>query len=550
MSVPEQVPAATMSPSRFVRRWWVLTALAIILGFAAYVRIRLLEMPLERDEGEYAYAGQLMLQGIPPYKLAYNMKLPGTYVAYAGVMAVFGETARGIHLGLVLVNCTTTLLLYWLGRQMFGRICGLIAAGSFALLSLSDSVLGLAAHATHFVALFAISGALLLWTHMQRERIPVLFFAGISFGLSFVMKQQGIFFPLFGATMLLWHTLQKTDRKLPPSLVRFSVYLMGVLLPFACACLALAATGVFSRFWFWTILYARQYASLTPLARGWRNFQVAMSYFSTTAPALWLIVGLGFVLLLQGEEDRRKLRFILGFLIAAFAAACPGLYFREHYFIPLLLPAAILAGVGVEQSLILIERRRWNKVWLVVPFALFAAAAADVVLHSGNLFFRLDPNAAARAIYLNNPFQEAVVIARYIREHSHPNSSIAVVGSEPEIYFYSGRHSATGYIYTYSLMEPHPYALLMQREMIAEIEASKPEYVVFVDIARSWLAKPTSNPFLLDWFEQYATSQLRTVGLVEIFVNAPSVYRWDDKAIAVSPRSTSYIKVFKRRDLF
>jgi len=33
--------------------------------------------------GEYAYAGQLILQGVPPYKEAYNMKLPGTYAAYA-----------------------------------------------------------------------------------------------------------------------------------------------------------------------------------------------------------------------------------------------------------------------------------------------------------------------------------------------------------------------------------------------------------------------------------------------------------------------------------
>jgi hypothetical protein len=38
---------------------------------------------LERDEGEYAYAGQLMLQGIPPYQLAYTMKLPGPFAAYA-----------------------------------------------------------------------------------------------------------------------------------------------------------------------------------------------------------------------------------------------------------------------------------------------------------------------------------------------------------------------------------------------------------------------------------------------------------------------------------
>jgi 4-amino-4-deoxy-L-arabinose transferase-like glycosyltransferase len=549
MSVPEQVSAA-ISPSAFVRRWGLLIGLAIILAFSVFVRIRLLEMPLERDEGEYAYAGQLMLQGIPPYKLAYNMKLPGTYVAYAGIMSAFGETTRGIHLGLILVNGGTILLIYLLSRQMFGRSCGMVAAGSFALLSLSDSVLGLAAHATHFVALFAISGAFFLWTYMQKGSIPFLFFAGISFGLSFVMKQQGVFFPIFGAAMFLWHTLRKGDPRRQAIIVRTSVYLAGLLLPFAIACLALVAAGVFSRFWFWTILYARQYASITPLARGWKNFQLAMFYFATSAPALWLIVGLGFILLLRGEEDRKKLGFIVGFFFAAFAAACPGLYFREHYFIPLLLPASILAGIGIERLFILVGQRGWKKGWLLVPVALFAIAAADMVLRSGKLFFKLKPDAAARAIYVNNPFPEAVVIARYIREHSDPRSSIAVVGSEPEIYFYSGRHSATGYIYTYPLMEPHPYAARMQQEMITEIEAAKPEYVVFVDIARSWLAKPTSNPLIIDWFEQYAASQLRTVGLVEIFVNTPSTYRWDDKAIAVTPRSASYIKVFKRRDLF
>src|SRR5438046_6526839 len=52
--------------------WWVLAVAVFSLTTA--VRIRLLGIPLERDEGEYAYAGQLLLQGIPPYKLAYSMK--------------------------------------------------------------------------------------------------------------------------------------------------------------------------------------------------------------------------------------------------------------------------------------------------------------------------------------------------------------------------------------------------------------------------------------------------------------------------------------------
>src|SRR5437016_11576238 len=78
--------------------WWIL--LAIVIAVVVFIRIRLLGIPLERDEGEYAYAGQLMLQGIPPYKLAYNMKFPGTYAAYAVIMSIFGQTIFGIHLGL------------------------------------------------------------------------------------------------------------------------------------------------------------------------------------------------------------------------------------------------------------------------------------------------------------------------------------------------------------------------------------------------------------------------------------------------------------------
>jgi hypothetical protein len=75
---PMTQPAGPPPPSsRLFKRpwtWWFMVAtLAVVAG----IRLRLLSFPLERDEGEYAYAGQLMLQGIPPYELAYNMKFPG-----------------------------------------------------------------------------------------------------------------------------------------------------------------------------------------------------------------------------------------------------------------------------------------------------------------------------------------------------------------------------------------------------------------------------------------------------------------------------------------
>ena len=96
--------------------------LVVAIIFAVVVRVRLCEFPLERDEGEFAYAGQLLLEGIPPYKLAYNMKLPGTYVAYAGLMAVFGQSTPGVHLGLLAVNLATIGFLYVLTRELFGPL--------------------------------------------------------------------------------------------------------------------------------------------------------------------------------------------------------------------------------------------------------------------------------------------------------------------------------------------------------------------------------------------------------------------------------------------
>src|SRR5690242_16142033 len=108
----------------WARRNWPWLVVGLTVFFVAAVRFRLRDMPLERDEGEYAYAGQLMLQGVPPYREAYNMKLPGTYAAYAVIMAVLGQTPSGIHLGLALVNGACILLVFLLGCRLLDDAAG------------------------------------------------------------------------------------------------------------------------------------------------------------------------------------------------------------------------------------------------------------------------------------------------------------------------------------------------------------------------------------------------------------------------------------------
>ncbi|MCG6537854.1 MAG: hypothetical protein L7F78_24825, partial [Syntrophales bacterium LBB04] len=74
-----------------------------------------------------------------------------------------------------------------------------------------------------------------------------------------------------------------------------------------------------------------------------------------------------------------------------------------------------------------------------------------------NYFFIEKPTTLSRLIYGANPFPESIKIGEYVKSNSNTEDKIAVLGSEPQIYFYSQRRSATGYIYMYYLMEKHDY---------------------------------------------------------------------------------------------
>jgi len=526
-------PAAHASPSPPARRWPWLVVLAILL-LVGFIRVRLLDVPL-------AYAGQLILQGIPPYELAYNMKLPGTYFAYALGMAVFGQTPAGIHLLLLVINFSTIVFVFLLGRDMFGVTTGLAAGATYGLMSTSPGVLGLAAHATQFVVLFAVPGTLLLWRAVQSGRRGPVFFSGLLYGLAFVMKQQGVVFGVFGVLVLLWReSRQKAGVK--HCLQQICLLLAGAALPFLMVCLYLALAGDFPKFWFWTFSYARAYAADVPASNGIRflldYFHSNFSFFA----GFWILAAAGLVVALRHPAGQKRMIFAVGFFFLSFLGTVPGFYFRPHYFV-LVLPAfALIVGLAV-QLLQTIPVRGMK----ILPGVLFMCLLAWNLWLQRWLFFQLSPPNLCQAVYPNNPFLESVAVGNYIREHSHPDARVAVIGSEPQIYFYAQRHSATGYIYTYPLMEKQPYAVTMQRQMISEIEAAKPEYMVVVVYDYSWLVKHYSNPEIFQWMQAYTAKNYDRVGLVERRPGAAGIELWGDAAKNYHGNLEQYLDVYQRR---
>jgi hypothetical protein len=523
---------------------WLLVALGW-LG-VAFIRWRLRDVPLERDEGEFAYFGQLLLAGLPPFRVAYSLKLPGTEAAYAIAMALFGQTAAGIHIGLLLANAATTALLFLLGRRLLGTAGAVAAALAFAWLSASSALLGLFGHATHFVVLPAVGGLLGLLRAVESGRLSAFLGAGVLLGAAAVMKQPGAVFPVFGAAWVAW-SRTRAGASVRRLLAEEGVLLAGAALPLALVVGWVLAAGTFDAFWFWIVRYAGEYSTALPPSEGAGYLAHGAARAFAEAPLLWLLAGTGLLLAAWPRWPLRERAFLLGLPAFSFLGVSAGFYYRPHYFLLLLPAAGLLAGVAV---LLAVERAPQHRRGRAATLGLAAVAVgcAQTAIAQRRLLFESTPAQVSRAIYGGNPFPESPEVARYIAARTAPDDRIAVLGSEPQIFFYARRRSATGHVYVYGLMEPHPLARARQEQRAREVEAARPAYVVWVLVPTSWLMRPESDRWILQWAQDYVSRGYDLVGQVQILGPDRTEYYWDDFAERAPERPVNRVLVYRRRD--
>ena len=96
------------------------------------------------------------------------------------------------------------------------------------------------------------------------------------------------------------------------------------------------------------------------------------------------------------------------------------------------------------------------------------------------------------------------------------------------------------------MMEDQPYAHEFQEQMIREIEAARPRYVVLVKMKMSWLETSKSDPTLMQWFERYQAKNLKLVGIVERDRPTHSRLRWNETELRDSKNARPVILIYKR----
>jgi hypothetical protein len=522
-------------------RGWAFLTLALLSLLLVALRGHLIDIPLERDEGGFAYVGRLILDGVPPYVQAYDYKPPGLYLQYALFISLFGGGAAGIHTGLLLMSVGTMTLLFFLVGRWSDTTGAAVAAFLAMILMLSPSVLGFAAHATQFVVFWAVLGWLLLEQSIERGIRWKTLASGVAFGTATLMKQPGALFFL-PALILPFASRKARGWTVRDSLRTAAFLIAGFALPLLGTVTWLAANGAFGKFLYWTVEYPSMVAGeagMTALIpRLFRNGLQAAGNFLP----VWLAAVASFLYLMTGHERRRSRTVLALFFSFSAASLLVGYETRPHYFVLLLPALAAVTGVAVSR----IGARVGKGVPRLLVVSVPCALAILGLVRDREYFFTLPPAVISRSIYAPNQFEDMGQVSDFIRSETTDTDRVAILGSEPELLFLSGRRSASRYIFTNFFHEQQRMRERMERDMIREIDSTAPAVIVMINQPFSWGAMPRKDWTILGWVTEYIRGRYLLAGTVTPSEGGASRFRWGEDAREDPGAAGAPIVIYRR----
>jgi hypothetical protein len=504
-----------------------------------YVRSNFFSIPMERDEGIYAYFGHLILDGKIPYLDFYESRLPGIFYMYAFLVAIFGDF-EGLALGITLLNIGSLLFLYYFAKAFFAQnqTVAFITIISAAILGLAPEISGYTRQSEHIVVFWATGGLFFLQKAFEKDNWKYLLSAGIFMCLAMLTKPNGVFLILLGGGWTVAHYLFDTEKQalvegkwgaiIQKTILKGLIYSAGVFGTFGLLCIYLAMKGALDDMWYWAVTYSAAYASRIDFAQGKEFFYMNFANIRANYLSFWGLAGLG--LLMFNFLPKINLGQKLGlWLIAIFSflTIVPSFSFYGHYWIMLMPALALLVGAAFFALQTFVPDRMISSILLA---GIFGAA---VFLHFTNKNMQgyyTKPNhyKITRRTYGANPFPEAYDIGvKFLKPMVKPGDQIALIGSEPQLYVYTGMRSASKHAYFSYLMNDtaKTKALDWQNEFYEEIKTNKPRFIVFFNHQISILAAPNHSVDVLNKIlGEYVPQNYKKIGVVDMVGESQPIY--------------------------
>jgi hypothetical protein len=433
--------------------------LGVVGATTALVRLPLLGLPLDPDEGGYAYIARRWAAGSPLYSPAAWVDRP------PGLMLVFrwlgdlSYTPVALRLGAMLAAVVLALGSAYCARALAGRragavagiLAGVVLAGPFIEGYQLNGELLASAVGTWGVAI-AVS-----W-RAGRLGARWLLLAGILAGAAPLMKQTAVDGLLAVLCVALAHAVA-TKR-----LSSLLVVALGASVPLGVAAVWAGVTG-WSRAWYAVAGFQADIAHTQSLGE---RVSVVVSSVRHVTPDLFGLSLAASVAATVLVRQRRRLWPVPVWAVAAVMAAVTSPFGHPHYWVQTVAPLSVLAasvvpGLGRMSA----GHRRVATVALSVALVFPLLAQGVVVAHSP----------WDRPALLTGDRRQATDtdVAAWLRAHDPPGGKVYAFVGAAELYLLAGRDTGYPYLWYEAVQHVPGASALLERWLLAD---NGPQYVV------------------------------------------------------------------------
>jgi hypothetical protein len=499
----QQQPAPVESPAAGGSvRLYEIGILVAMLVVMVFIRLHAFQMPLERDEANYAYIGSRLFDGDRMYVDQWDHQPPAVFGFYGLLGRVLGDAPSVFRWTATVFSGITLLLVFFTMRGFYSKPVAFFSAALWALSSADTGMEGDGCNREIYMNTFAVLGLLMLLRYAAKGRWWQLLASGAAIGIGSAFKpilavQWVCFVP-----WLLFAERAKGERAFPAWRFVRSLLLFGAgpALIWGGQWLYFAVTGRGDLFiqscFFYNVGYSER-RDKGILVRLWHFFGTAEAetpfrawadkWPFRSAAALWIAGALGLVVgrWRRAPSPDRLLRL---FLLAAFLeASLPGQFWRHYYY--LALPAlVVLAALAMDRLLGILpaadvakagSKTAWNKgVLLAALYAVLVVAGLE--WREYKWYFRLEPD---QLTYLRFGLDnlKARDLGAQVAEVTDPDDFVYQFGSDVGIYYYSKRRCASRFTMHYPFKEWALDNQKNQQTLIEELIKRTPRLILLCD---------------------------------------------------------------------
>jgi len=381
----------------------------------------------------YSVVANQIVDGGRPYIDAVERKPPLLFWTYAAVFKIAGKyNWKALHIVALLWTLCAMAGLYVLGRELFDRNTGLIAALLYSVFQPWWTWKNLAFDSEMLMNLPVIWAWAIAFGRGSSRLRPELFAAGALLGLAFLLKHPAAVAAVPLGVYLLLPSYRRSRGFTPTnSIVQATTLTLGFFATLGVVTIVLWKQGILHDAFYWTIADHD-----VPHVFWQKGIVNTLIFFGTCLP---LLIGAIIACLHKSEIWMGKMAertALLGLLVASAIGAAAGARFYPHYYVQVIPPLALLAAPYYA--------RLWSGTiqpphWFLQPGVIYAWLALTIIAFSFKHWMGLAPRRVPSET------------GQYLLAHSDPADSIFVWGQREDIYLDAHRRPACRYITTFPL---------------------------------------------------------------------------------------------------